>query len=129
MTAARVHDVVIVGAGATGLWAAKQIAEAGPRVLLLDAGPEVDIAALAKTTPGSDLVRLLAAPADDHPYTAPADRPFRWYGRVRAVGGRMNVWSGGCLRMSDFELAAGARDGHGDAWPMSHADVAPHYDR
>lgn len=34
-----VYDAVIVGAGVTGGWAAKQLTEAGMRVLLLDAGP------------------------------------------------------------------------------------------
>lgn len=35
-------DVVVVGAGATGGWAAKKLTEAGLRVLLLEAGPELD---------------------------------------------------------------------------------------
>ena len=37
-----VYDAIIVGSGATGGWAAKQLTEAGLRVALLDAGRAID---------------------------------------------------------------------------------------
>ncbi len=37
---AKVYDAIVVGTGACGGWAAKQITEAGLEVLVLDAGPQ-----------------------------------------------------------------------------------------
>ena len=36
------HDAIVVGAGAAGGWAAKELCERGLTVLLLEAGPELD---------------------------------------------------------------------------------------
>ncbi|MEK8174965.1 GMC family oxidoreductase N-terminal domain-containing protein [Streptomyces sp. M19] len=33
------------------------------------------------------------------------------------------------LRSSDHEFKAASRDGHGEDWPLSYADLAPYYDR
>src|SRR5438093_1272821 len=40
--AAEVYDTVIVGSGATGVWAAKQLTEAGLRVVVVEAGRKLD---------------------------------------------------------------------------------------
>src|SRR5881296_3211701 len=36
------YDAIIVGSGATGGWAAKELAEAGLRVIVIEAGRKVD---------------------------------------------------------------------------------------
>jgi len=64
----------------------------------------------------------------DEPYTTPDDKPFAWMGRMRAVGGRTNVWGRQSYRLGDIDFKAAGRDGHGVDWPLSYADLAPYYD-
>jgi choline dehydrogenase-like flavoprotein len=160
MAMAEPFDAIVVGSGATGGCAAKELTEQGLRVALLEAGPEVPFA-----TPGdernaggrSDGQTHAAAPPDagpaadrqeiqarcyafdertahlfaddvDSPYSYPDDKPFEWI-RNRVVGGRLHTWGRMCLRMSDWELKAASRDGIGEDWPISYADLAPYYDR
>ncbi len=132
------YDAIVVGSGATGSWAARELTGSGLRVALLEAGPE----AVAK--PGGEgasrqQVQSLCHgfnPGTSHlyvddeqnPYSHPEDQPFHWI-RSRQLGGRLHVWNRMCLRMSDRELKAGSRDGASEDWPISYADLAPHYDR
>jgi choline dehydrogenase-like flavoprotein len=145
------HDVVVVGSGATGGWAAKELTERGLRVLVLDAGPEVPLddatrgawvpshRRLPRATPSRQSVQARHPVfshhtskffVDDvhHPFTTPADKPFTWI-RGRQVGGRTLTWGGVCLRLSDYELAAGTRGRRAPEhdWPLTYADLAPHY--
>jgi choline dehydrogenase-like flavoprotein len=63
----------------------------------------------------------------ENPYSTPADRPFSWQ-RLRIVGGRSLVWGRQSYRLSDTDFKAASRDGYGDDWPFSYADLAPYYD-
>ena len=49
------YDVVVVGSGATGGWAAKQCAEAGLKVALLEAGRAVSPTEFTEHTPAYKL--------------------------------------------------------------------------
>ena len=42
MAKAIIYDAIIVGSGATGGWAAKELTEKGMRVIVLEAGRKVD---------------------------------------------------------------------------------------
>jgi choline dehydrogenase-like flavoprotein len=64
----------------------------------------------------------------DNPYTTPDKKPFDWI-RGRQVGGRTIMWGRQSYRLSDYEFKAASRDGYGEDWPISHADLAPYYDR
>lgn len=135
-------DAIVVGSGATGGWAAKELTEAGLRVALLEAGPEVPPAAPA-ADPLLDSRRQqvqarcyaydegsahLFVDDLDNPYAAPEDAPFAWI-RSRLVGGRLHTWGRTSVRMSDRDFKAAGGDGIGEEWPISYADLAPHYDR
>lgn len=147
------YDVVIVGSGASGGWAAKRLAEAGLRVAVLEAGRQLADAdyrehvpafqlpyrarskrPLARERPvqsGSYAVREWNADwyvdDRDEPYVDDSDPTFLWV-RPRLVGGRTNIWGRACLRLSDIDLKAASHDGSGEDWPIGYADLAPYYD-
>jgi len=134
-------DAIVVGSGATGGWAAKELAASGLRVCVLEAGPlfehmrrrssaepfEKRFAIQTRLPICSAPHRHLFVDDVDHPYTTPDDRPFTWI-RGRVVGGRMRTWGRVSLRISEHDLTAPERDGIGEPWPISYAELAPFYD-
>jgi glucoside 3-dehydrogenase (cytochrome c) catalytic subunit len=153
---AKTFDVIVVGSGASGGWVAKELAERGVEVLMLEAGPPRvptrdftehvwpyqvkfrgfgDREALLKDQP----VQRLCYACDEyshqffvndheHPYTFPAGKPFMWI-RGRQVGGKTFCWARESYRYSDNEFKAASRDGFGQDWPISYAELEPYYDR
>ena len=148
-----VFDVIVVGSGASGGWAAKRLSEAGLKVALVEAGRahtqddyrehrapfelkfrnRVGIY-LQKTRPvqsgaGCDEFNYDWFVNDlEEPYTTGKDKPFRWMGRVRLTGGRTNVWGRHSYRLSDLDFKAASHDGYGEDWPLSYKDISPYYD-
>ncbi|MDX2165889.1 MAG: NAD(P)-binding protein, partial [Deltaproteobacteria bacterium] len=122
-------DAIIVGSGAAGGWAARELAAHDLRVLVLEAGGAAPADAPAprrgrhpvqsKCYAFDDGTRGLFVDDLDNPYTTPADAPFDWI-RARTVGGRMRVWDRVCLRMSERDFSAG--------WPIAYTELAPYYD-
>lgn len=143
-------DAIVIGSGATGGWAALKLAKQGLKVLVLEAGQD---GGDLPTAPKGLMPRLrrkydkitgrrhvqqqcpsyweldpdLFIVDTQHPYATPSDKPFHWI-RTRAVNGRTLTWGGIGVRMSDHELQAAHQDGYDQAWPLSYADLAPHYD-
>jgi choline dehydrogenase-like flavoprotein len=151
-------DAIVVGSGAAGSIAVKELTERGLDVLLLEAGRDLtedDFKPLPppkKARPlGLSLVpRARAALRGQHvqarrtffmesssrflvndrenPYTTPRGEPFVWI-RGKILGGRLNSYGKVLLRMSDHDFKAASRDGMGEDWPFSYSDLAPYYDR
>jgi choline dehydrogenase-like flavoprotein len=144
-------DAIIVGSGATGGWAAKQLTEAGLRVALLEAGEETSgndmtshacQSALAYEPPSSQVTRDRPVQANCYACREPRHKwfvndfenpyeqatPYQWI-RMRVLGGRLLAWEGQCYRMGDFDFLASRHDGYGADWPISYADLAPYYDQ
>jgi choline dehydrogenase-like flavoprotein len=151
------YDVLVVGSGAAGSIAVKELTERGLDVLLLEAGRDISEAEFKpppQTRPrpmGIGLgPRVQAALRGQHvqarraffaplannflvddrhnPYSTDRDAYFLWI-RGRVLGGRLHTYGRVLLRMSDYDFKCASRDGIGVDWPVSYADLAPYYDR
>ncbi len=74
---------------------------------------------------GSDYSKNLVVDEKEHPYTG---TNYAWV-RCKTFGGKTTIWGRLALRLSDYDFKAASRDGYGENWPLSYADIEPYYDR
>lgn len=145
-------DAIVIGAGMSGGWAAKELCEAGIKTLLLERGPDVkhikDYPTATKQPwelahrgeiplnvkeENPSIARCYAYKEDnahffvkdtDHPYVQ--DKPFDWI-RGYQVGGKSLMWARQTQRWSDYDFEGPARDGFAVDWPIRYKDLAPWY--
>ncbi|MCU7549596.1 GMC family oxidoreductase [Chitinophagaceae bacterium LB-8] len=138
----KTYDVVIVGSGAGGGMAGYILANAGVKVLMLEAGPFFDPAkdshqlkwsyesprrGASTTRPFGDFDAAYGGwQIEGEPYTHKDNTAFEWF-RSRMLGGRTNHWGRISLRFGpkDFQ----PDDGVSDAWPITYDEIKPYYDR
>ena len=144
---AKTYDVIVVGSGACGGWAAMELAKAGMKVLMLEAGSNINAAkefhhtflyqmdyrgrgkpGLLRRYTGSEQNYRIMIDSEENPYTTGPDTVYRW-GRSRCLGGRTLHWARASDRMADYEFKAASRDGYGLDWAVNYADMKAYYDR
>ena len=149
-------DAIVVGSGITGGWAAKQLTEAGLKVLMIELGRKIehqvdyetetkapwempfrgvgDAERYRREFPVQMLNRHFTEFTEGHfvndaqnPYSTAEGTDFTWF-RSYQLGGRSLTWGRQTYRWSDYDFNANKRDGHGTDWPIRYADIAPWYD-
>lgn len=145
-------DAIVIGAGMSGGWAAKEFCEKGLKTLVLERGRDVKH---LKDYPTTNLMpwefkhrgqvpreiqeanpvvsRCYAFREDamhffvkdtEHPYIQ--EKPFDWI-RGYQVGGKSLLWARQVQRWSNFDFEGPARDGFAVDWPIRYNDLAPWY--
>ena len=156
MAKQEIYDAIIVGSGATGGWAAKELTQKGLTVAVLEAGRKLDPlkdytehtwpyelkfrgfgdqSDMQRTQPiqskcyaCNEYGRQFFVNDLENPYTTAPDKPFYWI-RSRQVGGRSIPWGRQTYRLSNYDFKAATHDGYGDDWPISYEELAPYYDK
>jgi choline dehydrogenase-like flavoprotein len=150
-----IYDALVIGSGAAGSFAVKELTAQGLSVLLLEAGPAVgpkDFDPARKKAPASSIniweraratvkgqpIQARAAFFSErfshffvndrkNPYTTPREAPFLWI-RGRQGGGRLHSFGRVLLRWTDEDFKIRSRTGKGVDWPVSYDDLVPFYD-
>ncbi|MCA5004662.1 GMC oxidoreductase [Sphingobacterium bovistauri] len=141
-------DVIVVGSGLSGGWAAKEFCENGLKTLVLERGRSIKH---IKDYPTTNLdpwelknVNNLSLeiksnnPIASKCYAFKEDtvhfflkdseqsyiqkKPFDWI-RADAVGGKSLLWARQVQRWSDFDFEGPARDGFAVDWPIRYKDI------
>ncbi|BFM07229.1 GMC family oxidoreductase [Halioxenophilus aromaticivorans] len=148
-------DAIVIGSGISGGWAAKELAEKGLSVLVLERGKEMrhGLDYTGEHVPTWDLPfngkpdrelesRDYAIQSQSYafmasniqfwnndrlnPYQNNPEKPFTWT-RGDHVGGRSLMWGRQSYRFSEQDFNANAKDGHGKPWPVTYQEIAPWY--
>lgn len=143
---AKEYDAIIVGSGAGGGMAAHELANAGLKIAVVEAGPFFDPKDPTTQTQlkwpwqsprrGASTNRAFGDydmsygdwEVDGEPYTKEEGTEFLWW-RSRMLGGRTNHWGRISLRFGPTDFKHKDVDGLGENWPISYDEVKPYYDK
>lgn len=154
LTASRqnTYDAIVVGSGISGGWAAKELCEAGLKVLLLERGKNLqhpnyptamadpwELPHHGRLTQEDRerchvQVRHYSIGEDNkHFYINDLENPYhekRRFDWIRGdmVGGRSVLWARHSYRWSDLDFEANKKDGIAVDWPIRYKDISPWYD-
>jgi choline dehydrogenase-like flavoprotein len=145
----RGYDAIVIGSGASGGWAAKELCDHGLKTLVLERGRQVehikDYPTASKapwefefrgTVPIDKRVgyggsRFLNESSlhfrikdDEQPFIQ--EKPFRWF-RGYHMGGKSLLWARQTQRWSDYDFEGPQRDGFAVDWPIRYKDLEPWY--
>jgi len=145
----RSYDAIVIGSGASGGWAAKELCDKGLKTLVLERGRDVkhvvDYPTASKgpwqlenrgtvtldQRKDFQQARFLRAETlhwmvkdDEQPFIQ--EKPFRWF-RGYHVGGKSLLWARQTQRWSDFDFEGPLRDGFAVDWPIRYKDLESWY--
>nr|MCW2727368.1 glucose dehydrogenase [Aeromicrobium sp.] len=130
-----VADVLVVGAGASGSVAVKELAEKGFSVVCLEQGDWTPPSEFAGDKPEWELVKQKQWHPNpnvrDHPADYPIDttesdvNPLMFSG----VGGSTILYAAHWCRFLPSDFKVKTVDGIADDWPFDYAELAPYYSR
>ena len=146
----RGYDAIVIGSGASGGWAAKELCDHGLKTLILERGRPVEhikdyptaskppwefefrgTVPLDKRLGYGTSSRLNEAnlhfriKEDEQPFIQ--EKPFRWF-RGYHMGGKSLLWARQTQRWSDYDFQGPQRDGFAVDWPIRYKDLEPWYD-
>ncbi|MBL4704594.1 MAG: GMC family oxidoreductase [Flavobacteriales bacterium] len=150
-------DVVIVGAGIAGVITANELAKAGHKVLILEAGVKKDMSfeTYQQYTKNyyENLIKIPNSPFPNNPnapqplvtdceniepdvppitnsgyFIQKGPEPFQST-YTRSKGGTLLHWLGTCLRMLPADFQEKTLYGNGLDWPISYKDLMPYYEK
>lgn len=151
----QVFDVLVVGSGITGGWAAKEFCERGFQTLMVERGRVVEhrkdytgegkgpwefsnrmkvdnllvekqYKTQQKCYAFNDATKHFFGNDKDLPYSTEAGTKFDWI-RANQLGGKSLLWHRQSYRFSDFDFNANKADGHGNDWPLRYKDLEKWY--
>jgi choline dehydrogenase-like flavoprotein len=130
-----VADVLVIGAGASGSVAVKELAENGFSVVCLEQGDWTSTSEFAGDKPEWELLRQkdwhpnpnVRAGASDYPIdTSESDvNPLMYSG----VGGSTILYAAHWTRFAPSDFRVRSLDGVADDWPFDYAEMLPYYER
>ena len=133
----QIHDVLVIGSGASGAMAAWNLTRKGINVTMLDAGRKFERREFwthvkpwewqQRLDAGQKPPAIVLDPAEQ-PYITPLGQNFALT-RVWGRGGKTNIWGRVALRYGDLDFAGPERDGWEIPWPIRYKDIAPYYDQ
>jgi choline dehydrogenase-like flavoprotein len=130
------YDVCVIGSGPAGGVLSKELAEAGAKVVLVEAGrpmtyDDFQYHAWPYQKPyrgtrehGSPAA---AYPRELHNAIRYVDSDNVGVDRIRAVGGRSIHWNAVTLRFADRDFREHSLEGVEEDWPLTYQDLAPCY--
>jgi choline dehydrogenase-like flavoprotein len=145
----RTYDAIVIGSGASGGWAAKELCDRGLKTLVLERGRDVkhitDYPTAGKAPwqleyRGSvplqkrqDYLQVRFAREETFHWSLRDDeqpviqeKPFRWV-RGYHVGGKSLMWARQTQRWSDLDFEGPVRDGFAVDWPIRYRDLESWY--
>ena len=146
------YDAIVVGAGMSGGWAAKEFCDQGIKTLLLERGPNVEHIKDYPTTntmpwefkhrgrltekeirENPIISKCYAFKEDSKHFFVKDDhhkyvqkKPFDWL-RGYQVGGKSIMWARQVQRWSKYDFEGPARDGYAVEWPIGYDDIKDWY--
>jgi choline dehydrogenase-like flavoprotein len=130
------YDVCVVGSGPAGGILSKELAEAGAKVVLVEAGRRMTAQDFHFHSWPYELpyrgIRMGGEPVAAYPEEVTQairyeDSDNIGVDRIRAVGGRSIHWNAVCLRFAERDFRERSMAGVEEDWPLAYHDLAPCY--